>query len=409
MSGRGRRLPIESRSRITVLHFTSAPVRGGAEEHMLMLLRQLDSSRYRPMLAAHPKLLAMVRSELPDNVESFPLELQSLRDLRGAWRLWRVMREKRVDIVHSHMFQASRLASPLAFIAGVPAIIETPHVREHWRRGWIKGSFAVDRLIGRIVTRYIAVSNANRDYLVHEKRLPAHKVVVIRNAIPTADFDPAAIAPSELREHYGIESGIPVVVVLARLEPQKGHRTLLEAWRSVVAAHPRARLVCVGEGSLRAELQNYAGALGLGAAVTFAGYQTNVPDWLALSEFTVLPSLFEGLPLAALESLAAGRAVVATAVDGSAEAISDGETGLLVPSASPAPLASAICRLLEAPELAHQMGAAGRRRVEQDFDQTRQVNETEAIYEMALGLAGAPGSIGKELVSGQSLSGGRVQ
>ena len=216
---------------------------------------------------------------------------------------------RRVDILHSHMFQASRLASPLGWLARVPVVIETPHVREHWRKGWIKGSYFIDRLVARFVTAYIAVSEANGEYLRTEKRLPREKIFVIRNGSPIERFDPTRAAPPALRAALGIDQNAPVVLVLARLEPQKGHRVLLEAWKSVAQSYPAARLVCAGDGVLRAELEAQAAALGIAGSVSFVGQQPNVPDWLALADFTVLPSFYEGLPLAAIESLAAGRPV----------------------------------------------------------------------------------------------------
>ncbi len=132
-------VPMSVKRRINILHFDSALVRGGAEEHVLTLLRRLDRARFRPMLAAPPALINMLLADLPAEVELFPISLSGARDLAGAFRLVRLIEHKAVDIVHSHMFQASRLASPLAWLVGVPVIIETPHIREHWRRGWIKG------------------------------------------------------------------------------------------------------------------------------------------------------------------------------------------------------------------------------------------------------------------------------
>ena len=370
--------------RIAVLHFANDSVRGGAEEHMLTLLKRLDRVRFKPMLAAHPKLIEMLRPNLPADVDAIPVTLRSPRDFGGAWHFMRILRGRRVDIVHSHMFQTSRLGSPLAWLARVPVIIETPHVREYWRHGWIKGNYFVDRFVGRFVTAYIAVSAANGKYLANEKRLPADKIVVIRNGVPVERFDPERVPPPEMHRLLGIGEGPAVALVLARLEPQKGHRVLLDAWRSVVESFPKGRLVCAGDGRLSEELEADAAALGIAGSVSFVGYQSNVPDWLALADFTVLPSFYEGLPLAAIESLAAARAVIATSVDGTPEVVLDGKTGLLVPPGEPAPLGAAICRLLGSPELARSLGSAGRRLVEERFSERRQVHETEALYESAL-------------------------
>jgi glycosyltransferase involved in cell wall biosynthesis len=389
MHGGGCGMTVEPGRRITVMHFASEPVRGGAEEHMLTLLRRLDRSHFQPIVAAHPHLVEMLRPDLPPDVEAIPLTLRGPRDVKGALSFVREVRARKVGVVHSHMFQAGRLASPLAWLAGVPVIVETPHVREHWRRGLIKGSFMIDRLVGRFVTAYIAVSRANAEYLVGEKRLPRAKVHLVRNGIAVERFDPDRSASVELRRSVGLEDDVPVAVVLARLEPQKGHLVLLEAWQSVTRKFPRARLVCVGDGRLREELRARSGALGIGSSVRFVGYQSNVSDWLALADFTVLPSFYEGLPLAAIESLAAGRPVVATRIDGTSEVVIDGRTGLLAPPGRSDLLASAIGRLIESPELARVLGSAGRRLVENQFNETRQVAETEAVYFDALRGAGS--------------------
>ncbi len=370
--------------RIAVLHFAREPVRGGTEEHMLMLLSHLDRARFRPMLAAPPRLIELLKPDLPDDIDAIPVTLGTTGGLDAAWAFTRILARRHVDILHSHMFQASRLASPLGWLARVPVVIETPHVREHWRKGWIKGSYLVDRLVARFVTAFIAVSEANGEYLRSEKRLPREKIFVIRNGSSIERFDPARTAPPALRAALGIDQNASVVLVLARLEPQKGHRVLLEAWKSVVQSHPAARLVCAGDGVLRAELEARTTALGIAASVAFVGRQSNVRDWLALANFTVLPSFYEGLPLAAIESLAAGRPVVATEVDGTGEIVVDGKTGLTVPAGDPVALAASISRMLNAPELVQAMGHAGRQFVLKHFSCERQVEQTEALYLDAL-------------------------
>ena len=369
-----------SKSRLTVLHFANEPVRGGAEEHLLMLLNRLDRTRFRPMLAGPPKLLKLLRDDLLKDVDTIPITLRSPKHITSAARLCALLNEHQVDILHSHMFQASKFSSPIGWLARVPVRIETTHIREDWRRGWLKGSYLVDRLIGHFITGFIAVSAANGRYLENEKRIPARKICVIRNGVAVEDFDPRREVPRELSSSLGFDVGAPVALMIARLEAQKGHRILLEAWQTVVASFPTARLVCVGEGSLRKDLEASVKANGISDSVRFVGYRRDVSDWLALASFTVLPSYYEGLPLAAIESLAAGRPVVASSVDGSTEVVLDERTGLVVPPGEPAPLAAAICRFLGSPELCRRMGREGRRLVEKSFGRQRQIAETEALY-----------------------------
>ncbi len=365
---------------VPVLHFSNSRVRAGAEEHILTLLRGLDRSYFRLHLVCPPELAALVRPDLPDDVELIPLLLHKPTQPAAALRLGRILRERRVMILHSHLFYASLFASPIGWAWGVPVILETPHLRESWRRGWFKSRFIVDRFVGRFVDHHIAVSEANARYLMEAKGLPAGKIVVIRNGCDLKRFDPRREVPRDLKVKLSFNEADPVLLVVGRLEPQKGHHVLLDAFPAVHRQFPSARLVCVGEGSLRNELENQTRALGLQEAVRFVGFQANVPEWLALADVTVLPSYYEGLPIAAIESLAAARPVVATAVDGTPEVVIDGKTGLTVPPGDAAALAAALCRLLGDSDLRRRMGRDGRRWVEENLTQQQQINRTQELY-----------------------------
>lgn len=365
---------------LSVLYFSNSLVRGGAEEHILTLLRGLDRTRFRPHLACTPEVERELRADLPEDVQLTPLRLRRPRHVGAALALARLLRDRQVDVLHSHLFYASLFASPVAWLCRVPAILETPHVREQWRRGRIKGRFVIDRFIGRFVDRYIAVSEANARYLVEEKRLPGRKITVIRNGCDVGRFDPAHRPPPALRASLGIEPSDPVAMVLGRLEPQKGHRVLLDAFAQIRRRFPRAHLVCVGEGVLRAELEARVVELRLNGAVHLIGHQRNVVDWLALADVSVLPSFYEGLPLAAIESAAAGRPVVATAVDGTPEVVLHGRTGVLVSPGDAMGLATAVGQLFENPDEGRRLGRAGRIHVTEHFDQRQQVHDTEDVY-----------------------------
>ena len=375
---------------LKVLHFVNSPVRAGAEEHMLILLRLLDRSRFRPMLVAPRVLIDLCRTDLPRDVAVFPLGEEGIAGPRALPRLVGLLRRERPDVLHSHMFQANMIAAPAGRMAGVPAIFETTHVRELWRKGRLKGSYLLDRLVGRLTDRFIAVSQANADYLTSVKKIPADKVTVVRNGVDIGRFRSGAATPDQP----------PVVVVLARLEPQKGHSVLLDAWKLVQSTVPEAQLVFVGDGSLRGQLEAQAKALGIAGSVTFAGYRSDTPVWLQRSTFTVLPSFYEGLPLVAIESLAAARPVVATSVDGTVEVVRHEETGLLTPPGASAPLAQAILRLLQNPEFTQTLGRQGQQVAEREFNQERQVRQTEDLYEEAwlakrAGECGVPQPVGR--------------
>jgi len=364
---------------ISVMYFSNELSRGGAEEHILTLLRGLDRKHFRARWVCPPALAAQLASDVPADVELLRLEFRRPGQFSAAVRLAYLIRRCRVDILHSHLFYASLFASPVGWFCRVPVVMETPHVREAWRQG-LKSHYLADRLAGTFVDRYIAVSHANARYLLEEKGLPAHKISVIHNGRDIEQFDPEHPAPDGMRKKLGFGENDPVLAIVGRLEPQKGHCVLFDALSIVRQEFPSVRLVCVGEGSLRTELERQVFTLGLEDVVRFVGFQSQPASWLALADFTVLPSFYEGLPLAAIDSMAAGRAVVATAVDGTPEVVLDGKTGLTVPPGDAARLANAIRRLLRDPRLRGELGRNARKFVLEKFTQQRQIQQTQELY-----------------------------
>ena len=363
-----------------VLLFSNARVRGGAEEHMLQLLAGLDRRLFQPHLACSPELAEKIRHDLPEDVRLAEVRLEGLADVQGALALARAIRLWKISILHSHMFYSSLFASPVGRICQVPVIIETSHGREVWRTGRIKSKFFIDRVAGHFVDGYIAVSGATARYLIDAKRIPSRKVEVIAPALDLNHYSPDRREPAGLRRKLDFGEKDPILLVVGRLEPQKGHRILIDAMPSVLREFPTARLVCLSEGSLRTDLEDQVAKNGLNASVRFVGYQPDLRDWLALADITVLPSFYEGLPLVAIESMAAGRTIVATAVDGTPEVVLDGKTGLTVPPGDPASLARSICRLLGDPALRHAMAQAGREFVLERYSIKTLLHQTQAFY-----------------------------
>lgn len=368
------------RAPLSVLHFTITTVRGGVEEHILLLLRGLDRRYFRSTLVCPLELLEKLRPNLPVDVQAIPFNVVGQGQLATGYRFAQILRQQRIDILHSHMSQASRMASPIGRFCGIPVIVETPHVREFWRRGWFKGSFVVDRLVDKFIDRYIAVSEANAEYLRKEKRLPADKVCVVHNGANLARFDPSPPVPLEMRKTLGLSPDDRILMTIARLDPQKGHRVLIEAFSNLHRDFPRLKLICVGDGCLRQELESQVRALDLCNAVFFVGFQPNVEEWLALADVCVLASFYEGLPLIAIECLAAAKPLIATAVDGTPEIVINGQTGLTVPPADARSLTIAIARMLNDTELRSRVARAGRAWVLERFTPERQVRLTQELY-----------------------------
>jgi glycosyltransferase involved in cell wall biosynthesis len=360
----------------------TSPVRGGVEEVVVSLARHLDPAEFRLSMAAPPALLEALGPDLA-GVAIDTLAVQAERPSELP-RLSRFIGAVRPDVVNPHLFRSTLVAAPLARWHRVPAVVETYHGREAWRGDGATG-FLPDRVVARLVDRVIAVSAAAGEFLVTQKGYPASRVVVVPNGRDLTAFAPGRDREAA-RKELGLDAHTPVVAVVGRLETQKGHRDLLAAWPAVVAALPDARLLVVGDGSLRADLEAQARGLGVRPSIVFTGYRADVARLIDAADVLALPSLHEGMPLTAIEGAAMARPVVATAVDGTPEVVRHGVTGLLVPVRDVPALGRALADLLLDPARAAAMGQAARRRALERFDIARQVEATARVYRTSLGL-----------------------
>lgn len=368
--------------KIRVLHILTTEVRGGIEEGVLSLLCNLDRNQFSVAFACPPVLLQAYGRDL----EGLDLAIHAMPPLSRPYnfvalaRLARTLRAVRPDIVHTHLFVTSLCVAPVAKLCGVPVVVETCRIREGWRRGIWKG-YGIDRWVNRCVDANIAISNSLRCYLLEDKLFPPEKVVLIRNGRELS----RVVAPSDgdvevLRREFQVPRDELVVSVPGRLENQKGHRYLLEALPDVLRRFPKLRVLIVGEGSLRHELAAEVERRKVKDHVVLTGYRNDVYNILRLSDLVVLPSLYEGLPLVAIEAGVLGKPIVATAVDGTPEVVLHGETGWLVPPADSAELAKAMCALLADPALRARMGERARDYVMREYSFDRLVAETEKLY-----------------------------
>jgi glycosyltransferase involved in cell wall biosynthesis len=364
---------------IRVLFALTSPVRGGIEEVVLALLRRLDPGEFRLAVAAPRALLDALAPDLAGvRVEAEAVAAESPRQPREIARLSSFIARFRPDVVNSHLFRATAVAAPLARWHGA-RVVETYHGREGWRQGSGPWTFLPDRVIGRIVDRVIAVSDAARSFLIRGKGYRADTITVIPNGRDLSLFTPGP-AREAVRKELGLDQAVPLVGVVGRLETQKGHVHLLDAWPAVVGVLPVARLLVIGDGSLRGALAGQARARGIAGSVIFTGFRADVPRLLDAIDVLCLPSLYEGMPLTAIEASAMARPVVATAVDGTPEVVRDRVTGRLVSAADPPALADALRDVLHDPEQGRRMGQAGRALVLERFDLDRQVDATARVY-----------------------------
>jgi glycosyltransferase involved in cell wall biosynthesis len=239
----------------------------------------------------------------------------------------------------------------------------------------------------RFVSKHVAVSASDAQFLISKKHVPADKIVTIRNGIDLRRFSVSRNARKAIRGSLGFTEEDQVLIMVARFHPGKGHSILLAAMRRLLNVYPKLKLICLGEGDGETEIRRLCDELGFAMNVRFAGYQPNVSEWLNAGDINVLPSFYEGLPLTILEAMASGLPTVASRVGGIPEAIEDGISGLLVPPGSPEKLAGALSYLLSHVEVRERMGKVACLRASRWFGIQQQVRNTERMY---LELCGTP-------------------
>jgi len=349
--------------------------RGGIERRLAALLPRLNSPPFRVSVVCIRE-----RGPLADELEKagVPVAVVPFRsrlDPRGLRALARWLRREHVSLVHSHMYRSNVPATIAARFARVPAVLCQIHNINTWetcRQRWM------DRFLLRWRSAMVAVSEEVKRDVVANLGCSPEFVRVLYNGVDVEEFASAAPDP-ELRRSFGAGDGRLLVVVLARLVEQKKHTRLFRALERVRDRLPPVRVLLVGEGKLRRELEREVRERHLDDIVAFAGFRDDIPAILAIADLSVLTSDREGFSNAAVESLAAGVPVVATDVGGNREAIVDGETGFLVPPDDVEQLARSIEKLLGDGDLRRRMGEAARKRARL-FSLDRMLEETRNLY-----------------------------
>jgi len=354
---------------VRILHVDPEREWGGGEVQVLALARALAARGHEVAVAADPagRLAPALRSA---GVAVLALPVANHLDLRAGLALRRLATGH--DVVHFHTARAHALA-PFCRRRGVRLVVTRR--MDYVPRGGGYARF----LYNRAVDAVIAISEQVRVALLRAG-VRAERIRVVPSGIePDAYQELLPEARAALRATWGVAPDDLLVLVLGALERRKGHAVLLEAAAHLVSTLPRLRVVCCGVGREAEALAARAAALG--GRVRFAGFREDVAACLAAADIVAVPSLHEGLGVAALEAMAAGRPVVASRVGGLGEAVVDGRTGLLVPPGEPVALAEAITRLALDRDFRVRLGAAGRARVSSRFTTAAMADGTLACYE----------------------------
>ena len=345
---------------------------GGTERQMIELVRRLDPDRFRVHVACFHKEGAWLErvSSSAASVVEFPIRgFAKMGTARELMRFARWCRRERIAVVQTCDLYANTFGLPGAAMAAVGVRIGS---RRELNPDKSRSQIFLQRQAYRCATKVVANSPAAARMLQQEG-LGTGSIAVIPNGIDGARF-PSRDAARPLR----------TVMTVANLRPEKSHETVIAAAASLVKTHPDLRFQFVGDGPRRSQLEALSRERGMAGRIEFLGHRDDVPALLAAADMFVLPSRSEAFPNGAIEAMAAGLPVVASAVGGLLDLIEDGRTGVLVPADDPAALALEVQRLLDQPARAIALGGAARREVLRRYSFDRMVAAFEELYLEAL-------------------------
>lgn len=371
----------EQTKKIKILYLTTSSIISGAEQVILSQVKGIN----RKIIDIEVCTLSS-KGELHDELDKLEVKNYNL-DLKNwlympiaVYRLYRLLKKERYDILNTLLFHASVIGICIGKIAKVPYIIESRQYADFMYKYNFKLKQIIDRMVSQKVDHIIACSNAAKEIITNHERVDTRKITVIYNGTSINKFKLQSIKQREqIRKTLGIEDKI-VLSFTARLRPAKGHKYLLEAISIIKNQYPRVVLLLIGDGVLRYELDTLTRQLNIESNVRFLGQRTDIPDLLSVTDIYVHSSVEEGFGIAIIEAMAAGLPVVATNVGGIPEIITNNINGILVPSENPQAFVDSISYLIEHPKNRKILAEKGKQHVETTFTDDVMIKKYMEVY-----------------------------
>jgi glycosyltransferase involved in cell wall biosynthesis len=367
---------------IRVAYFIDHLKTGGAQKHLVELLRGLDCGRFSTSVWTE-----RTGGELVGDVEHMGIRVRSLdvqrsltegRSLVRLMQVARALRREGVHIAHGYLYAGNIVGALAGLLGGVPVRIVSKRSLDSYRS---RAKLLACRLSNSLADRVTVNAGAVGAFVEREERCAAGKMVHIPNGVDCSRFQ----SPGDgAKEALGLSPQDRVVGTVGRLTWKKAPECLLAAAQLFLQEEPRARLLVVGDGPLRVQTEKRAEELGIHTRCIFTGSVLDASPFIHACDVFVLSSVIEGMANALLEALASGKPAVVTDAGGNSEVVKHSKTGFVVPCNNPSQLAQATLHLLRHPDLAAQMGEAARKDMEERFSLSRMVQSVEALYDTLL-------------------------
>ena len=371
---------------ISILFVIDSLEYGGGERGFVQLAAGLRDQYQVFMAAMHGGRFEREVKEL--GIKFYPVNMSRRLSLKPIRQIKEIIRNNKIDLVHSQGARADFFARVAGRLAGVPHIICTIQMPvEGFDVGLLQKKIYrfMDYLTERYVERFIVVSDSLRQILMEKRGIPAYRVVRIYNGIELGQYHPDA-QYGNLKKEWGIPQDVPLIGAIGRMVWQKGFNYFIKAVPDIVRVVPEARFLLVGDGSLKDKLRMKSEELRVQDKVVFTGFRRDIKRLLSAIDILVIPSLLEGFPMITLEAMAMAKPIVATNIDGIKEQITNEQNGILITPKDHAALAIAIIGLFRNKERAQKLGLSARKKVEQEFSVEKMVAETEKVYLSIMGI-----------------------
>ncbi|MVT08099.1 glycosyltransferase family 4 protein [Chitinophaga tropicalis] len=373
---------MEAVKKIRVLQTIRQGKIGGGESHVLDLVRYLDKELFEPVVLSFtdgPMISSLAELGIP----AYVIYTERAFDL-SVWRqVKQFLRKQQIDIVHVHGTRANTNVLWAAHSLGLPVIYTIHGWSFHdslptWNR---KARILAEKFITRRTRLNITVSDAN--HATGVRTFGHFESLVVKNGVNLDKFNRNGHYP-DVRAAYGIPDHHIVIGYIVRITEQKDPLGMLRAYAKVCAVNKEVTLLMIGEGDLKEAAIKLAGELGISKRVIFDNFRQDVPAVLHAVDIYCLPSLWEGFPIGVLEAMAMGKAVIASDVDGTREAVEDGISGLLVPPRNEAALVDALQLLIQDEALRLRLQENAAKRVKANFDVRDMTHRIETVYQQLL-------------------------
>ena len=353
--------------KIKIVHVINSLNYGGAENQIVQLLNGLNPLRFEKHLVTFRNLETANSRALNPEIKRYIVKRRRWGDVGCIFRLYRLLKALKVDVIQAHMYQANLFAAIAGRLAGVPVVFTTEHGRNSWKKPI--HHYMEKWIISPLVNMRVAVSRNIREVRLKSGDAPEDKITVIPNCVEI--FEKINKYETGKRLQIG---------TVGRLVPAKDYHTLIIAFNKLIEDGLNIDLVFVGDGSERSRLESMVQDLNISNCVKFAGFQEDIPAFLDKFDIFVLSSITEGIPVAMLEAMAMGVPIVATGIGGIPEVIQDNVNGLLVECRNPEMLAGAIKQLIDDNSLREKIGRAGREKIKCSFSREAICNQYEQLY-----------------------------